>query len=442
MSTAVDPRPATDDAPNPAALRRVVAASLLGTTIEWYDFFLYSTAASMVFNKLFFPDTSSFVGTMLSFATFAVGFVMRPIGGLVFGHIGDRIGRRRTLALTMLLMGVATALMGALPTAATVGVAAPLLLLLLRIVQGFALGGEWAGAVLLAVEHAPRGRRGRYGAVPQIGLALGLGLGTLAFALLQSVFDDRQFLLYGWRIAFAVSIVLVVIGVIVRLAVDETPAFLAAQRALDRSRAPIRTLLADPITRRNTLLGCLARWAEGSAFNTWGVFAITYATATLGLHKIPVLIAVTVAAAVMAAVIPFSGALTDRYGSARVYGIGVGLYAVAVIPVFALFDTGSLAWFTVGLVVAFGLIHGLFYGAQGTLFAELFPTEVRYTGISVVYQFSGIYASGLTPLILTALIHGAGGRPWTAAAYLAATGVVSVLATAWIGHLKARQPIH
>ncbi|ALG85248.1 MFS transporter [Gordonia phthalatica] len=425
--------PASDPvAPNRSQLRRVIAASLIGTTVEWYDFFLYSTAASLVFNTVFFPDQSSFVGTMLSFVTFAVGFVMRPIGGLVFGHIGDRIGRRRTLALTMLLMGVATALMGALPTAAQVGVLAPILLLLLRVVQGFALGGEWAGAVLLAVEHAPPGRRGRFGAIPQVGLALGLGLGTAVFALLQTVFDAEQFLRYGWRLAFAVSIVLVVVGVVVRLTVDETPAFVAARATLDTTRTPLRQLLGAPTLRRATIAGLLARWAEGSAFNTWGVFAITYATASQALNKVDVLLAVTVAAAVMAVVIPFAGAAADRFGPGLVYGVGVALYGLAVFPVFALFGTGSIVWFTVGLVVVFGLIHGLFYAAQGTFFASLFPTEVRYTGLSVVYQFSGIYASGLTPLILTALIHGAGGAPWTAAGYLVATSVISVVATAWI----------
>ncbi|WP_155739896.1 MFS transporter, partial [Rhodococcus rhodochrous] len=183
-------------------LRTVVAASLLGTTVEWYDFFLYATAASLVFNQLFFPDQSSFVGTMLAFATFAVGFVVRPIGGVVFGHIGDRIGRKKTLALTMFIMGVATALMGVLPTHAHVGVVAPILLLLLRILQGFALGGEWAGAVLLAVEHSPEKKRGLFGSIPQVGLALGLALGTAVFAALQVVFDEQQFLSYGWRIAF------------------------------------------------------------------------------------------------------------------------------------------------------------------------------------------------------------------------------------------------
>src|ERR1700712_563603 len=200
-------------------------ASLVGTTVEWYDFFLYATAASLVFNPAFFPDQSTFVGTMLSFATFAVGFVVRPIGGFVFGHVGDRIGRKKTLALTMFLMGAATALMGVLPTAAQIGIMAPILLLLLRIVQGFALGGEWAGAILLAVEHSPPRRRGLFGSIPQIGLALGLALGTGVFALLQYTLPDEAFLTYGWRIAFLLSLVLVVFGVVVRLRASETPAF-------------------------------------------------------------------------------------------------------------------------------------------------------------------------------------------------------------------------
>ncbi|WLP89848.1 MFS transporter [Gordonia sp. NB41Y] len=409
-------------------LRTVVAASLLGTTIEWYDFFLYATAASLVFNTLFFPDTSTFVGTMLSFATFAVGFVVRPIGGVVFGHIGDRIGRKRTLAVTMVLMGVATALMGVLPTAAQVGVLAPILLLCLRILQGFALGGEWAGAVLLAVEHSPKRRRGLFGSIPQVGLALGLALGTGVFALLQVIFDDEQFLAYGWRIAFLVSIVLVAIGFVVRLKVDETPAFQEVDALAQKSSAPLREVVVPPNTR-NTVLGLLARWGEGSAFNTWGVFAIAYATTQLDLARVPVLAAVTVAALVMAVLLPVSGLLSDRHGPRRVYLAGMIAYTVAVYPVFVLFGTASLLWFTVGLVVVFGVVHALFYGAQGTLFASLYPTPVRYTGLSVVYQFSGIYASGLTPLILTALIGAGHGTPWIAAGYLVATGLISVVAT-------------
>jgi MFS family permease len=420
------------DADRRRRLRTVVAASLLGTTVEWYDFFLYATAAGLVFNKLFFPNATSLVGTLLAFATFAVGFVMRPIGGLVFGHIGDRIGRKRSLALTMLIMGFATALIGVLPSAAQIGVWAPVLLLVLRVLQGFALGGEWGGAVLLAVEHSPGDRRGRYGAIPQIGLALGLALGTGIFAYLQVALGQARFLAYGWRIAFLLSLVLVVIGIIVRLRVEETPAFRQLRDLETASTVPIREIIREPRSRRNTLLGLLSRWAEGSAFNTWGVFAISYATGALGFNKVSVLVVVTIAALLMAVLLPVSGALTDRYGARRVYLIGVALYGLAVFPAFALFGTKNLVWFGLAMIIVFGVVHALFYGAQGTLYSSLYPTGTRYTGLSFVYQFSGIYASGVTPMILTALIAAVGGAPWLACGYLVATAVISVVATALI----------
>ncbi|UGU33921.1 MHS family MFS transporter [Mycolicibacterium smegmatis] len=422
----VDEQPNTPD--EKKTVRTAVLASVVGTTIEWYDFFLYATAASLVFNHAFFPDQSSFVGTMLAFATFAVGFVVRPIGGFVFGHVGDRIGRKKTLALTMLLMGVATALMGFLPTAAQIGVLAPILLLVLRIVQGFALGGEWAGAVLLAVEHSPRNRRGLFGSIPQVGLALGLALGTAVFVVLQVALTPEAFLSYGWRIAFLVSIVLVIFGVVVRFRVAETPAFEQVQREDDRAAVPVREVFRPPVLR-STILGLLSRWGEGAAFNTWGVFTIAYATTTLGLDKVAVLIVVTVAALLMAVLLPVSGALADRFSPRTVYAAGIAAYGVIVFPAFALFNTGSIAAYAVGMILAFGVIHALFYGAQGTLYASLFPTRSRYTGLSTVYQLSGVYASGLTPLILTSLIAAGGGKPWYACGYLVATAVISVVAT-------------
>lgn len=422
----VDEQPNTPD--EKKTVRTAVLASVVGTTIEWYDFFLYATAASLVFNHAFFPDQSSFVGTMLAFATFAVGFVVRPIGGFVFGHVGDRIGRKKTLALTMLLMGVATALMGFLPTAAQIGVLAPILLLVLRIVQGFALGGEWAGAVLLAVEHSPRNRRGLFGSIPQVGLALGLALGTAVFVVLQVALTPEAFLSYGWRIAFLVSIVLVIFGVVVRFRVAETPAFEQVQREDDRAAVPVRDVFRPPVLR-STILGLLSRWGEGAAFNTWGVFTIAYATTTLGLDKVAVLIVVTVAALLMAVLLPVSGALADRFSPRTVYAAGIAAYGVIVFPAFALFNTGSIAAYAIGMILAFGVIHALFYGAQGTLYASLFPTRSRYTGLSTVYQLSGVYASGLTPLILTSLIAAGGGKPWYACGYLVATAVISVVAT-------------
>ncbi len=428
MTVTATPAPGDQDRTISPQARTALWASLVGTTIEWYDFFLYATAASLVFNHAFFPDQTTFVGTLLSFATFAVGFVVRPIGGFVFGHVGDRIGRKKTLALTMLLMGGATALMGVLPTAAQIGVLAPILLLLLRIVQGFALGGEWAGAVLLAVEHSPRHRRGLFGSIPQIGLALGLALGTGVFAVLQATLSDAAFLAYGWRIAFLLSIALVAFGVVVRLKASETPAFEKVRDTDDRAAVPLREVFKPPVLR-STVLGMLSRWGEGAAFNTWGVFAISYATGTLKLAKVPVLVSVTVAALLMAALLPISGLLTDRFGAQRIYATGIAAYGLAVFPVFALFGTKSIALYAVAMLVVFGVIHALFYGAQGTLYASLYPARIRYTGLSTVYQLSGVYASGLTPLILTALIGAAGGSPWIACAYLAGTSVISVAAT-------------
>jgi len=408
--------------------RTVLVSSLLGTTIEWYDFFLYSTAASIVFGELFFPAGDGVVGTLASFATFFVGFLARPIGAVLFGHIGDRLGRKRTLVTTMVLMGAATALVGALPTYEQAGVLAPVLLVLLRVLQGLAIGGEWAGAVLLAVEYAPPGRRGRYGSWPQAGLGIGLAMGTGVFALLGQVLDDRHFTAHGWRLAFGLSIVLVLIGLLVRLKVEETPAFARLERP---SRLPLAELLRHRPSRRHLALGMLARWGDGVAFNTWAVFAISYCTG-LGMSRTSVLLGVTAAALVLAVLIPFVGRGVDRIEPRRTYLGGMVLFGMSVVPAFLGFQTRD-PWVVGGvLVVALGIVYAISYAPEGTLFAQLFPTGTRYTGMSVVYQFSGIYASGLTPMLITALFALGGGSLWWVCAYLVFTAVVSTVATAAI----------
>lgn len=414
--------------PSASSVRTVLVSSLIGTTVEWYDFFLYSTAAGIVFGKLFFPAHNPLVGTMLSFVTFFVGFLARPIGGVLFGHIGDRIGRRRTLVTTMVLMGVSTAAMGVLPTYQQAGLLAPLLLVLLRVAQGLAIGGEWAGAVLMAVEYAPPGHKGRYGAWPQIGLALGLGLGTGLFALLGNRLDESAFLSYGWRIGFGLSLVLVVIGLVIRLKVAETPEFEEVRRR-GTARVPFGELFTDRVRRRNILLGLLSRWAEGTSFNTWAVFFITYATGTLHLPKNDVLVQVMLAAVVLTGAIIAFGGLVDRWGTRAVYTAGAVVYALAVYPAFVAFQSRDPLLVGVVLVVLLGVVHALLYTPQGTLYAQLTPARLRYTGMSFVYQFSGIYASGLTPLIVTALLAAGGGTPWLACGYLVLTAVIGAAAT-------------
>jgi MFS family permease len=435
MRTPVGDRSATEDAP--ARPRTILVASLIGTTVEWYDFFLYATAAGLVFPRLYFPVGNEVVASLLAFGTFAVGFVARPVGGILFGHVGDRIGRKRTLVATMVLMGAATALIGLLPSYAAIGVAAPVLLVLLRVLQGLAVGGEWGGAVLLAVENAPPHRRALYGSVPQIGLGLGLALGTGVFALLGEVLDEQAFLSVGWRVAFVLSVVLVAVGLLVRLRILETPEFRRLRERGATARVPLVQVFRTRAHRRGIVAGMLTRWAEGASFNTWGVFAITYATATVGMDRVVVLLAVTGGALLMAALTPVSGRLADRYGRRRVFGIGAVGFGITVIPSFLAVQSG-IVWLVVAvLLLQLGVWYGLMTGAEATLFAELFDTDVRYTGMSLVFQGSGIWASGLTPIVLTTLSAAGAGTPWWAAGYLAATAVISVVAVAlmprWIG---------
>lgn len=419
-------------------IRRVVVSALVGATIEWYDFFLYGVVAGIVFNKLYFPASDPVVATLLAYTTFAVGFVTRPLGGILFGHFGDKLGRKSMLILTLMIMGVATFLIGLVPTYESIGVWAPIALLLLRVAQGIGLGGEWGGAVLMAYEYAPKEKRGFYASLPQVGLAIGLCMASGVVALLSSLLSDAQFLAWGWRVAFLLSGVMVFVGMYIRLAVKETPEFAAIKARNEASAIPFFDML-----RRypgNVLKGMGARYIDGVFFNVFGVFSIAYLTSTLKISRTDALIGVMAAALVMIVTIPLFGRLSDRIGRTRVYFWGSLITALSAFPGFWLMTTsgGSILTIWLAIVVPFGIFYASVYGPEAALFCDLFDAKVRYTGISFVYQFSGIFASGLTPIIATALLKSGGGQPWQICAYVLFAGVVSALSAAWIG--RGEQP--
>lgn len=426
--------------PNP--VRKVVIASVIGATIEWYDFFLYGVVAGIVFNQLYFPSDDPLVSTMLAYGTFAVGFLSRPIGGVIFGHFGDKIGRKSMLVMTMMIMGVATFLIGLVPSYDSIGIWAPILLLLLRIVQGIGLGGEWGGAVLMAFEYAPKHQRGFYASLPQIGLAIGLCLASGVVALLSYSLTDAQFLEWGWRIAFLLSAGLVFVGTWIRLNVMESPEFAKVKEANAEAAIPF----VDMMKRypKNVLAGMGARYIDGVFFNVFGVFSLSYLTQTLNLPRSDALIGVMVAAVVMCFTIPMFGALSDRIGRTRVYFWGSLITALSAFPAFWLMMTSNGDMFMVwmAIVVPFGIFYAAIYGPEAAMFCELFDAKVRYTGISFVYQFSGIFASGLTPMIATALMLSSDGQPWTTCFYVLFAGAVSAYCAWWIGKRKGEQMIN
>ena len=405
-----------------------MAASLVGTTIEWYDFFLYASAASLVFNKVFFPDADPLNGTLLSLGTYAIGFLARPIGGLVFGHYGDRIGRKKLLVISLLLMGCSTFAMGLLPTYAAIGVGAPLLLTFLRLVQGFALGGEWGGAVLIVSEHGDAKRRGFWASWPQCGAPGGNLLATAVLAILAAVQTDAAFLAWGWRIPFLLSAVLVVIGLWIRLAVAESPVYLAAARkAQERGtveKAPIVRVLKH--SWREVLIAMGARMAENVSYYVITAFILVYVVEVLKLEKSVGLNAVLIGSAVHFVTIPFWGLLSDRIGRRPVYLFGAVAMGGWGFVFFTMLDTKSFAVMafatTVGLV-----LHGAMYGPQAAYFAELFDTRVRYSGASIGYQLASIAAGAVAPLIAVALLKATGGT-LAVSLYLVAMCVLTVVA--------------
>ncbi|MER5183825.1 MFS transporter [Streptomyces sp. NPDC002896] len=419
--------------PTPANLKRIVAASLIGTTIEWYDFFLYGSAAALVFNKLFFPESEPLVGTLLSFLTYAVGFAARPLGALVFGHYGDRLGRKKLLVLSLLLMGGATFAIGLLPTHATVGAAAPVLLTLLRLVQGFALGGEWGGAVLLVSEHGDARRRGFWASWPQTGAPAGQLLATGVLSLLTAVLSDAAFTSWGWRIPFLLSGVLVIVGLWIRLSVDESPVFKAARAQAEARKAEhadeVEKLPLIAVLRyhwRDVLVAMGARMAENISYYVITAFILVYATTAAEVSKQTALNAVLIASAVHFAVIPLWGALSDRIGRRPVYLLGAAGIGLWMFPFFALIDTGSfgnlLLAVTVGLV-----LHGAMYAPQAAFFSEMFATRMRYSGASIGAQFASVAAGAPAPLIATALLEESGSSTFIAL-YVIAAAVLTLIA--------------
>lgn len=409
------------------ATRRAALAGFMGSLLEWYDFYLFGTAAALVFGPLFFPNSSPAAGTLAAFATFAIGFIARPIGAVLFGHVGDRIGRKYALLATALLMGAGTFLIGLLPTYQNIGVWAPLLLVLLRLAQGLGIGGEWGGAALIALEHAPRGWRGLIGTFPQMGTPFGLLLSTGAFGFSVSMLSNETFMDWGWRIPFLLSIIFMIPALYIRSHVEESPVFRKAadEFVQDRKRQAIPVVSLFRHHRRNLLLATGARLADAATFNVINVFGIAYASRQLGVSRELMLSGFVIAAAVEVVLLPLIGALSDRIGRKPVYLTGVAFSGLFIFAYFPLLQQGSAVavWWAITLALAVGT--SLMYSIQSSFFSELFSTSVRYTGISVAYQLSALVAGAPTPLIAAALVTWASGAWWPVAVYLLAVCVVS-----------------
>jgi metabolite-proton symporter len=405
-------------------LRRVIAASLVGTTIEWYDFFVYASAAGLVFSQQFFPALDATAALLASFATFGVSFAARPIGGVVAGHLGDRFGRKGVLVATLVLMGISTVGVGLLPGYGSIGIAAPILLVALRLLQGLSAGGEWGGAALLSVEHAPPGRRGYFGSYPQIGVPVGLLLANLAFFTVSASTTKDQFQAWGWRIPFLLSIVLVGVGFFVRARVSESPVFTELQQRRSRRSAPLKELFK---TNSRELVVAIGLFIANNMIGYILIAFITsYGTRTLKLSSTTMLLVGMAGAVAWGVFTLLAGRWSDTWGRRRTYLVGTLALAVWTFPFFLLFDTRSVPLLVLAVVVlAFGL--GLTYGPQAATYAELFPTAIRYSGVSFAYAFGAVLGGGFAPLIATWLV-GLTGTSLAVSAYMLVACLVTLAA--------------
>lgn len=402
-------------------------ASMIGTTVEWYDFFLYGTAAALIFNKIFFTAIDPITGTLAAFGTYAVGFFARPLGAVVFGHFGDRMGRKSMLLITLLLMGIPTALIGLIPSYDSIGYWAAGLLVLMRILQGVAVGGEWGGAVLMAVEHAPVGKKGFFGSLPQAGVGAGLILSSLAMAA-ASRLPEADFLSWGWRLPFLASVVLVFIGGFIRLKVAESPVFEKMKKEGTQVERPVLEVIKRHPRALLIVMG--ARIAEASWFYTVVTFTLAYAANTLKVPKAQILDAISLGALVSIFTMPCFGILGDRIGPKWVFFLGVIGVCAFVSPFFGLLATRDTFSIGLAMIGAIGVVYAMMYAVEAPLFSSQFPAHVRYSGISLSVQLSGAIGGGLAPIIATSLLAANGGDPRYVGFYLMGLGVVAMVCVA------------
>lgn len=406
----------------PRRMWKVAATCAIGTTIEYYDFTLYAIATALVFNKIFFPASDPLVSTLLAFVTFFVGYCARPLGGVVFGHVGDRIGRKKSLLITVVVMGLATFLVGAVPPYASLGIWAPVALVTLRFLQGIGIGGEYGGGMVMAVEHAPPERRGFYSAFVHIGIPAGLLLPLMLLGVLSSWLSEADFLSWGWRIPFLLSIVLVALGVFIRMQIAETPDFIAMRRRGETAKLPIAEALRSH--KHNILLGIGGRIAESGLFNIYAVFAIAYCVTEMKLPRPIVLNGMLIAAALECFTLPLFGLLSDRFGRKPVFIGGMIYQALLAGPFFMMLNTGQPGWIYFALFLALTIGHASVSGPQGAFFSELFPARIRYTALSLVQQIGPILGAGVSPILATTILAKYGGWPMIAV-YMAVMALFS-----------------
>ncbi len=418
-------------------MRRILVASLVGSSIEWFDYFLYGTVAALVFNQLFFVNEDPTIGLLLSYASFALAFFIRPFGGVIFSHIGDRIGRKKTLVITLSLMGIATFGMGLLPTYQAVGIWAPILLITLRLVQGLGIGGEWGGALLLAVEYAPAEKRGLFGAIPQMGVTIGMLLGTVALSIM-TLLPENAFMTWGWRIPFIFSALLVFFGLWIRKGIDETPSFKKVKESGEVPKLPIVETLKN--YWREVLIAVGAKVVETAPFYIFSTFVVSYATANLGFSRTATLTAVMIATIITTILIPIMGNLSDKIGRKKLFiggTIGMALFAF---PYFWLLQQKSVLLLIVATVIGLGVIWAPITAVLGTMFSEIFDAKIRYTGITLGYQIGAALAGGTAPLVATALLDKFNNSYVPVAIYIIFASVLS-LAAIWAVKDRSNQKL-